>query len=76
MSKQRGDIAIVLTFVLVIFIVLISGCLSQASCQSRWHGSGLQSTWGPIQGCKVKLADGRWLPEDRVREIDIKAQQP
>lgn len=41
------------------------------SCAARWSESSMQTSWGPIQGCKVQLPDGRWLPEDRVREIPI-----
>jgi len=46
------------------------------SCHSRWDESKLQASWGPVKGCLVKLPDGRWLPEDRLREIDIKKDAP
>ena len=43
-----------------------------AACKSKWLRSGMADvTWGPIQGCLVRLPDGRWLPEERIREIDI-----
>lgn len=45
--------------------------IAWASCGSRWEYSGLKTSWGPIKGCLVQMPDGRWLPDDRVREIDI-----
>lgn len=40
-------------------------------CSARWEHSGLRSTWAPVQGCLVQVGPNRWLPDDRVREIDI-----
>lgn len=41
-------------------------------CTAKWQRSGLASEWGLFQGCLVRLPDGRWLPEERLREIEIK----
>lgn len=41
------------------------------TCQRRWQHSRLATEWGPLQGCLVQVPDGRWLPDDRIREIDI-----
>jgi hypothetical protein len=39
-------------------------------CNSRWSKSGFDSSYGPIQGCLVKMKDGRWIPEGRYREFE------
>lgn len=40
-------------------------------CTAKWGQSGLRTSFGPIQGCLVETQPGRWLPEDRVRDIDL-----
>jgi hypothetical protein len=43
-----------------------------SACHAKWDRANMVSVeWGPIQGCMVKLPDGRWLPEERIREFDI-----
>lgn len=61
---------------LIVLVVVGTFWWSAAACSSKWDRSGMQSSWGPIQGCVVKLPDGRWLPEERVREIDISRKSP
>lgn len=70
--------AIVLAAGLVVLAVTLGPlvAVTAVSCSSRWDGSGLATSWGPLQGCKVKLPDGRWMPEDRVREIEVKPEAP
>lgn len=52
--------------------VVVSIWLSSLSCYSRWERAGMADvSYGPIQGCLVKMPDGRWLPSDRVREMDL-----
>lgn len=58
--------------VLIGLLILGYMALSSVTCSARWKGSELKTDWGPIQGCRVQLPDGRWMPEDRVREIDTK----
>jgi hypothetical protein len=43
-----------------------------ASCEAKWERSGLQSEFGIFQGCLVRLPDGRWLPSERLRELEVK----
>ena len=76
MKKQRGYGELLFGVLLLVGIVGFSMAivfpLSYSSCHSRWERSGMAGvSWGPIQGCLVKMPDGRWLPADRIREMDI-----
>ena len=60
--------------VIILFLALMlaaSFWSSSFKCERQWSRSGIESNWALWQGCVVKLPDGRWLPADRVREIDI-----
>jgi hypothetical protein len=67
------NIAIGIFIVLVISLLTgLAMIMENWSCKSKWEHAGMAGiTWGPVQGCLVKLPDGRWLPEERIREIDI-----
>ena len=74
MSDDAWEVvSIVGVGVLITAVCLAIGWwISWAKCHSQWEHSGMTAiSWGPIQGCLVKLPDGRWLPADRIREIDI-----
>jgi hypothetical protein len=76
MKKQRGWVEETLFILFMIgFCVLLFGIgaiFKNWSCKSKWEHAGMAGvTWGPVQGCLVKLPDGRWLPEERIREINI-----
>jgi hypothetical protein len=76
MRKQRGfgeALVVVMLFVLAFAALIGLGMFfDNWSCKSKWERSGMAAvTWGPVQGCLVKLPDGRWLPEERIREIDV-----
>ena len=61
-------IALLLFFALV---VLISWPINAYQCRVRWEGSGLQSRYQFLGGgCFVQTAAGRWIPSDRVREVN------
>lgn len=61
--------------IVFIFVALLLGSIAMVldcfSCSSRWSGSGLGTSWGPIQGCVVIFPDGRRIPADNVRDIEI-----
>lgn len=66
----------VLFYVLVFTLVLTLGfqivsAVEGISCRSRWDGSGMQTQYTLMGGCRVQMSDGRWLPEDRVRDISL-----
>lgn len=69
--KVAGDAE--LWYCIAVIAVMLIGALvfSSYRCSSRWAMSGLSTSWGPMQGCLVKMPDGRWIPDDRVRDIDI-----
>lgn len=74
-QRQRGvsdeGVTLVLGLVVLLIILGVVCAVASLSCKARWEGSGLQSSWGPMQGCLVRLPDGRWIPDDRLREIDV-----
>lgn len=72
---QRGDAEIVLTLIFALVSLIVWFIASSWSCSSRWADSGLQSSWGPIKGCLVKTASGRWVPDDRVRDVDLEPRK-
>lgn len=77
-TRQRGGagVDLLLGLVAIAFVFAVAVCVDwvagSVSCGSRWGDSGLRSKYSPLSGCLVRLSDGRWLPEDRVREIDVK----
>jgi hypothetical protein len=72
-SKDSDDnLATFIAGIIILAIVVGIGMgINNVKCKGRWGDSGLPVSWGPVQGCKVQLPDGRWLPEDRIREIDV-----
>lgn len=77
-TRQRGYAEPVFVFISVVCAVLIGGALwlSSASCSAAWSKSGMATSWGPIQGCLVQTPSGRWVPAERVREIDLEPRKP
>ena len=45
--------------------------VSKLHCESQWAQSGLAVQWGPLKGCVVQMPSGRWIPAERVRDIDL-----
>lgn len=69
-NKQSGDGSGFFAIVSVIIIVIGVYVFDSMSCKARWRQSGMQTSWGPVQGCLVKVGE-RWVPDDRVRETDL-----
>lgn len=42
------------------------------SCHAAWSRSGLATDYTIMGGCVVQMPDGRWIPSDRVRDIEIR----
>lgn len=38
------------------------------TCSAKWNNSGMNSSWGPVQGCLIQH-NGRWIPADNFREM-------
>lgn len=72
MNHDTKEYIVFSLFLAVFFVALVVGALllDSLSCSSRWKYSGLESSSGPLQGCLVHLPDGRWIPDDRYREIE------
>lgn len=52
-------------------LILIGWPINAYQCRVRWEGSGLESRYQFLAGgCFVKTAAGRWIPSDRVREVN------
>jgi len=54
---------------MIVIILMIGGCVSAASCSSRWEDSGFRTDWGPIKGCRISKDGKTWVPEKNYREI-------
>ena len=64
-------VSIVVLAVLLALVVLIGWPINAYQCRVRWEGSGLESRYQFMAGgCFVKTAAGRWIPSDRVREVN------
>ena len=61
----------VMITVAILLIVAVSFFAPYYQCGAKWGRSGMASEWGFIQGCMVEVEPGRWIPDERVREIDI-----
>jgi len=62
-------IAVGLAFLVGSFLFGIAATMESFSCEKRWSSSGMQTSWGPIQGCLINLGDGRWIPDTNYREM-------
>lgn len=75
MKRLVGEISfvglVVLLLLVLAFILSLPFLADWWKCSSRWSTSGVQSSYGPIQGCLVEVKPGRWVPDDRVREVDL-----
>lgn len=61
-----------LTLAIAILLGLAAGLAhGHVKCQSKWARSGLHAEFGVFQGCLVRLPDGRWIPQENVRETDL-----
>ena len=68
---EAGGLVLVLVFVYGAVAIPPMAWLSDNECKLHWHDSGLQSEWGFVSGCMVRLRDGRWVPDRVVRMTDI-----
>lgn len=72
MNRQHGTEEAGFAIIVTIVFLFVMAFFSAWSCHSKWGRSGMKAvSWGPVQGCMCQLPDGRWLPEERIREVDI-----
>lgn len=72
--NYRDEVLATLAGVVVglILIVLLGGgalVINAFKCAARWQASGIQTDFGPLQGCLI-FYNGKWIPEDRYRAVD------
>ncbi|WP_374607173.1 hypothetical protein [Thermomonas sp.] len=68
-------IALAVYTVIFLILVAISVITSSAGCWARWEDSGMRSKWGPIAGCRVQRADGKWIPSENLRDMDLQSRE-
>ena len=60
----------------IMAIMIIGSVIPYFECHAKWDRAGMSDVeWGIIQGCMVKLPDGRWLPAERLREMDLSGKK-
>jgi prepilin-type N-terminal cleavage/methylation domain-containing protein len=62
------EFMIVLAIIGIIFATVLT---VPYQCRARWERSGMAAEWGFFTGCQVEVEPGRWIPSDRVREIEL-----
>lgn len=70
-KSQRGWMDLIASVIIFVVVVAIMLVLSSMKCDNQWKLSGLRSDWAPIQGCLVEVRPGIWVPDERVREMDV-----
>jgi hypothetical protein len=65
MKRQRGYM---FYSVMLVLIIVVTFFFDRWSCHSKWSKSGFATSWGPVQGCLIKVND-KWIPEGSYREI-------
>jgi len=73
MKKQRGSYEGMFALLMLLMVMIVVALASYFTCEARWSKSGFAISWGPVQGCLVDVG-GRWIPDDRVREIDLQSK--
>lgn len=61
-------ITVGLAFLVGGFLFGIAATFESFSCEKKWSSSGMQTFWGPLQGCLISLGDGKWIPDTNYRE--------
>ena len=61
-----GCLGLIVLAIFVVVLIIGGWVWKSYACGARW--SDFQSQYGVVSGCQVKV-DGRWVPEDRVRQF-------
>ncbi len=54
----------------VILVLVVVLAIGSCSCSSKAAKQGMECSWGPLQGCMVRMPDGSWIDYDRLRYMD------
>lgn len=68
-DAKVGWIIFSMTLAVIVSMFFGLAALNSYSCSARWEKSGLQTSWGFLQGCQVQQKDGTWIPERVLRQI-------
>lgn len=71
--NQRGAVEFLAALIVLVLALAFGHWFAWWSCEKRWAFSGLTSDYEVGQGCVVRTPDGRWIPDDRVRDTDLAA---
>lgn len=65
MSEDTKFTVLVVVFISSVIgaVLLAAFSLDWVGCSHRWERAGLESSYGPLQGCMVKTPTGIWMPE-------------
>jgi hypothetical protein len=53
----------------IIALVGFFPSIAQYPCKKRWEESGMAAKFSWGAGCQLEVSKGKWIPEDRYREI-------
>ena len=42
---------------------------NRAKCLNQWQGSGMEASFEVLEGCRIRLPDGRRIPAENYREL-------
>jgi len=57
--------------VLILVLLLCGGIVFKyIQCHAKAEKQGMECSWGPIQGCMVKMQDGTWMDYNRLRYME------
>jgi hypothetical protein len=68
--SQRGDMDGVVGVLFMIIVACGYVIFANWSCKAQAHIMGMNSTWGPVQGCMIEVKQGKWAPMERYRVPD------
>lgn len=75
MKRQRGDSELWGSIILLIIMGVGAMIWMAVSCYAKWGDIAKEVSWGPFQGCMLTLRDGRRVPAEAVRDIDVIKEQ-
>lgn len=74
-EKMKG-----ITVIEMVLIVAVVGILAAIfitppfMCKAKWEQSGMASDFGYLKGCLVEVEPGRWIPSNRVRDLEVRVK--